>query len=68
MRMAVVRIRVMGMAMDQLLVAVGMRMRLRDRPVMAVPVMLVMDMGVLMLDGVMDMRVVVALGEMRPQA
>ena len=35
---------------------------------MAVPVMLVMNMGVLMLDGVMGMRVVVALGEMRPQA
>ena len=32
MRMAVVRIRVMGMAMDQLLVAVGMRMRLVTGP------------------------------------
>ncbi len=66
--MAVVQIRIMGMGMGHLLVAVGMGMRLGCRPVMAVLVVLVMDMAVLVLDRLVDMLVIVPLGEMRPQA
>ena len=66
--MAVVQIRVMGMGMDQPLVAVGMGMRLGHRSVMAVPVVLVMDMNVLVLPFLVDMVVFVPFGEMGPQA
>ena len=68
MHMAVVQIGVMGMGMNQPLVAVGMGMRLGHRSVMAVPVVLVVDMNVLVLPFLVDMVVFVPFGEMGPQA
>ena len=66
MAMPVMQVGVMRMGVAQRRVAVPMRMRFADRPVMRVPVVRVVAMAVLMLERVMAVLVVVALGEVHP--
>ena len=57
---------VMRMGVAQRRVAVPMRMRFADRPVMHVPVMRVVSMAVLVFERLVRMLVLVALGKMQP--
>ena len=69
MRMAVVQVRIVRMRMDQPLVPVPVGVRFDNGfAVMAVLVVLVMNVAVLMLQRLVFMRVLVALGEVKPQA
>jgi hypothetical protein len=54
------------MGVAQRRVAMPMRMRFADRPVMGVPVVGVVSMAVLVFERLMPMLVLVALGEMHP--
>ena len=57
---------VMRMGVAQRCVAMPMRMRFADRPVMGVPVVGVVLMAVLVFERLVPMLVLVALGEMHP--
>ena len=62
------QVRVMRVGMAQPLMAVHMRMRLGHRSLMRMPVMFVMDMGVLMFQIAMSMLMLMPLRQMQPQA
>ena len=64
--MPVMQVGVMRMGVAQWRVAVPMRMRLADRPVMRVLVVRVVSMAVLVFERLVRMLVLVALGEMDP--
>jgi hypothetical protein len=64
MAVPVMQVGVMRMGVAQRRVAVPMRMRFADRPVMGVPVMRVVSMAVLVFERLVRMLVLVALGEM----
>ena len=66
MAMPVVQVGVMRMGVAQWGVAVPMRMRSADRPVMRVPVMRIVSMAVLVFERLVRMLMLVALGEMHP--
>jgi hypothetical protein len=66
MAVPVMQVGVMRMGVAQRRVAVPMRMRFADRPVMRVPVMRVVPMAVLMFERLVRMLVLVAFGEMQP--
>jgi hypothetical protein len=66
MAVPVMQVRVMRMGVAQWRVAVPMRMRFVDRPVMRVPVMRVVSMAVLVFERLVRMLVLVAFGEMHP--
>ena len=66
MAMPVMQVRVMRMRVAQRRVAVPMRMRFADRPVMRVPVMRVVSMAVLVFERLVRMLVLMAFGEMHP--
>ena len=58
----------MGMPVPERLVPVPVRMRLGDRPFMSVPMMLVMDMTVFVLDRLVRMVMLMAFDQMQPEA
>ena len=64
--MPVMQVGVMRMGVAQWRVAVPMRMRLADRPVMRVLVVRIVSMAVLVFERLVRMLVLVALGEMHP--
>ena len=66
MAMPVVQVGVMRMGVAQRRVAVPMRMRLADRPVVRVPVVRVVSMAVLVFERLVRMLVLVPFGEMHP--
>lgn len=68
--MAVMRVRIMRVRMSHRRVHVPMGMRLARRVARSVrmPVMIIVNMGVLMLQGVVLMLMRVCLGEMQPNA
>ena len=66
MAVPVMQVGVMRMGVAQRRVAVPMRMRLADRPVMRVPVMRIVPMAVLVFERLVRMLVLVAFGEMHP--
>ena len=66
MTMPMMQVRVMRVGVAQRRVAVPMRMRFADRPVMRVPVVRVVSMTVLVFERLVRMLVLVALGEMHP--
>jgi hypothetical protein len=68
MRVPVVQVGIVDMPMAHRSMPVPMRMRFGHRSFMLVLVMFVVDMAVLMLEGGMSVHVLVALGQMQPQA
>ena len=66
MAVPVMQVGVMRMGVAQWGVAVPMRMRFADRPVMRVPVMRIVPMAVLVFERLVRMLMLVALGEMHP--
>ena len=66
MAMPVMQVGVMRMRVAQPRVAVPMRMRFADRPVMRVPVMRVVAVAVLVFERLVRMLVLVAFGQMHP--
>jgi hypothetical protein len=66
MAMPVMQVGVMRVGVAQWRMAVPMRMRFDDRPVMRVPVMRVVPMTVLMFERLVRMLVLMAFGEMHP--
>ena len=66
MAVPVMQVGVMRMGVAQWGVAVPMRMRFADRPVMRVPVMRVVSMAVLVFERLVRMLVLVAFAEMHP--
>jgi hypothetical protein len=66
MAMPVMQVGVMRMGVAQRRVAVPMRMRLADRPLVRVPMVRVMSMAVLVFERLVRMLVLVAFGEMHP--
>ena len=66
MTVPVMQVGVMRMGVAQRCVAVPMRMRFADGPVMRVPVVLVVSMAVLVFERLVRMLVLVAFGQMHP--
>ena len=66
MAVPVMQVGVMRMRVAQRRVAVPMRMRFADRPIMRVPVMRVVPMAVLVFERLVRMLVLVVFGEMHP--
>ena len=66
MAVAVMEVGIVRVLVAQGLVAMPVRMRLADRPLMHVPMMLVMHMAVLMLHRVVHMVVLMPFGKMQP--
>ena len=61
-----VKVRIVRMLVGDGLVPVPMRVRLDDRSVMVMLVMLVMDMRMLVFQRLVDVLVLVSFGEMQP--
>ena len=68
MTMPVMQVRVMRMLMPHRFVPVPVGVRLGDRAVVAVVVMFVVNMGVFVLERLVGVFVVVALGQVHPEA
>ena len=66
MAMPVVQVGVMRVGVAQRRVAVPMRMRFADRPIMRVPVVRVVPMAVLVLERLVRMLVLVPFDQMHP--
>ena len=66
MAVPVMQVRVVRMGMTQWRMAMPMRMRFADRPVMRVPVMPVVAMTVLVFERLVRMLVLMPFGEMHP--
>jgi hypothetical protein len=66
MAVPVMQVRVVRMGMTQWRMAMPMRMRLADQPLMRVPVVRVVSMAVLVFERLVRMLVLVAFGEMHP--
>lgn len=64
--MSVVKVGVMGMAVTQQLMAMPVRMRLRHRSVVAVPMMRIMDVTVLVLKRLVLVFVIMPFGQVHP--
>jgi hypothetical protein len=65
---AVVKVRVVRVLVPEWLVAVRMAVGLRRRPLMLMLVMGIVHMTVLVLECIMNMFMLVALGKMKPEA
>ena len=66
--MAMVDVRVMRMLVSQRFMPVPVRMRLGHRPLVHMAMMVVVDVAVLMLDRLMRVVVLMAFGQMQPEA
>ena len=66
MAVPVMQVRVVRMGVAQRRVAVPMRMRFADRPLMRVPVVRVMSVAVLVLERLVRMLMLVTFGQMHP--
>ena len=66
MPVAVVQVRIMRVLVSHGFVPVRMRVRLGDRSLVIMPMMLVMHMGVVVLQGIVGVLVVVSLRQVQP--
>ncbi len=66
MSVAVVQVRIMRVLVSHGFMPVRMRVRLGDRSLVTMPMMLVMHMGVVVLQGLMVVLVVVPLRQVQP--